>query len=120
MLDPVLDDEQPHPIRRAAANLTHAHRYVRDRDERCAEAITLAGIVTALDQSIRALGTATHVEDLWTQARALMKHAETVMNLRDHAAAPRKVLMPAMNAAHDALLEAADKLASTDRLTLPF
>ena len=42
MIDPVLADEQPHPIRRAAANLNYAHRFVCTLDESAPEAITLS------------------------------------------------------------------------------
>jgi hypothetical protein len=46
------------------------------------------------------------------EARGLVKHAETVVKLRETAAQSRgrRGLVPSMNAAHDALLEAADRL----------
>jgi hypothetical protein len=112
MIDPVLADEQPDPIRRAAANLNHAHRFLCSLDDGAPEAMTLSGLVASLDRCVRSLAAANHIEDLWVEARGLVKHAETVVKLRETAAQSRgrRGLVPSMNAAHDALLEAADRL----------
>jgi len=123
MIDPVLRDEQPHPIRRAAANLNHVHRFVREVDERSPEAMTLSGILMSLDRSVRDVSAATHVEDFLKEARSLVKHAQTVDRLReDFQHPPRKMLQSAMamREAHDALLDAADQLNKTKDLTAPF
>jgi hypothetical protein len=121
MIDPVFRDEQPHPIRRAAANLNFVHRYVSEQDERSPEAITLTGILMSLDRSVRSVSSATHVEDFWKEARSLVKHAQTVVKLReDIQHTPRMVLLPSMKEAHDALLEAADKLTNSEGLAIPF
>jgi hypothetical protein len=121
MIDPVLRDEQPHPIRRAAANLHSVHRFVSALDEHSPEAITLTGILMSLDRTVRSVTAATHIEDFWKEARSLVKHAETVKKLREGIAqARRKVLLSPMREAHDALLEAATRLTNTERLALPF
>jgi hypothetical protein len=121
MIDPVLRDEQPHPIRRAAANLNHVYRFVSEADERSPEAITLTGILMSLDRCVRQVSNATHIEDFWKEARSLVKHAETVVKLReDIQRTPQNVLLSPMKEAHDALLEAADKLTNTERLAVPF
>jgi hypothetical protein len=119
MIDPVLFDEQPHPIRRAAANLNHAHRFVCSLDEGAPEAITLSGLVASLDRCVRSLAAANHIEDLWVEARSLVKHAETIVKLRETAVqSKRNALIPPMNAAHDALLEAADRLTNAQHFAI--
>jgi hypothetical protein len=119
MIDPVLPDEQPHPIRRAAANLNYAHRFVCSQDEAAPEAITLSGLVASLDRCVRSLAAANHIEDLWVEARGLVKHAETIVTLREAATRSRRnALIPTMNAAHDALLEAADRLTNAQHITI--
>jgi hypothetical protein len=122
MIDPVLRDEQPHPIRRAAANLNSVHRFMSAIDERSPAAITLTGILMSLDRTVRSVTAATHIEDFWKEARSLVKHAQTVVTLREEIehAARRNVLLSPMKEAHDALLEAANKLTNTERLALPF
>jgi hypothetical protein len=121
MIDPVLRDEQPHPIRRAAANLHYAHRFVTSLDESAPEAITLSGLVASLDRCVRSLAAANHIEDLWVEARGLVKHAETLVQLREAAAKSRRnALIPTMNAAHDALLEAADRLTNAKHIAMRF
>jgi len=121
MNDPVRRDEQPHPIRRAAANLNQVHRHVSEQDDRSPEAMTLTGILMSLDRTVRLVSNATHVEDFWTEARALLKHADTVVKLREVISGTRqRMLLPSIREAHDALLEAADRLAKTDKLAVPF
>ena len=121
MLEPIDREEQPHPIRRAAANLHEVQRYVSEQDALGADLATLDGILMSLDRSVRAVGAATHVEDFWTEARGLVKHAQTVVKLREKIEPEaRQVLLPPMQAAHDALLEAADLLTNTDELAAPF
>jgi hypothetical protein len=119
MIDPILADEQPHPIRRAAANLNHAHRFLCSLDEGAPEAMTLSGLVASLDRCVRSLAAANHIEDLWVEARSLVKHAETIVKLRESASQSRRgVLIPPMNAAHDALLEAADRLTNAQHIAI--
>jgi hypothetical protein len=119
MIDPVLRDEQPNPLRRAAANLTYAHRFVSASDDSAPEAITLSGLVASLDRCVRSLAAANHIEDLWVEARGLVKHAETIVKLRESATGTyRKVIIPPMNAAHDALLEAADRLTNAQSIAI--
>jgi hypothetical protein len=121
MINPVFSDEQPHPIRRAAANLNSVQRSMSALDEHSPEAITLTGILMSLDRSVRSVSSATHIEEFWKEARSLVKHAETVVKLCEEMMQPRrKVLLSRMNEAHDALLEAASKLTKTERLALPF
>lgn len=119
MIAPVLPDEQPHPIRRAAANLNYAHRFVCSLDAGASEAITLSGLLASLDRCVRSLAAANHIEDLWVEARSLVKHAETIGRLRETAARTRRsALIPPMNAAHDALLEAADRLTNAQSIAI--
>ncbi|MBC8025916.1 MAG: hypothetical protein H7Y89_07990 [Steroidobacteraceae bacterium] len=119
MIEPVLHDEQPHPIRRAAANLSYAHRFVSSLDEGAPEAITLSGLVASLDRCVRSLAKANHIEDLWVEARGLLKHAETIVKLRETATKSRRnALIPTMNAAHDALLEAAETLTNAKNIAI--
>ena len=121
MIEPVLSEEQPHPIRRAAANLGYVHRHVSELDARSPEALTVAGILMSLDGSVRSLSAATRVEDFRKEANALVKHAQTVDRMRDEIKhTPQRALMPSMKAAHDALLEAAEKLTNSETLTVPF
>lgn len=121
MIDPVLRDEQPNPIRRAAANLHYVHRYVTEVDDHSTDALTITGIMMSLDRCVRSLSKAAHVEDLWLEARGLVKNAETIQQLRKSATGTRhQALIPPMNAAHDALLEAADKLTNTQTIAVPF
>ena len=68
---------------------------------------------------MRSLAAANHIEDLWVEARGLVKHAETLVKLRETAAGTRKrALIPPMNAAHDALLEAADRLTNAQSISI--
>jgi hypothetical protein len=121
MIDPVLREEQPHPLRRAAANLGHIHRCVSETDARSPEALTVAGILMSLDGSVRSLSGATRIEDFWKEAHALAKHAQTVERLREEIKdTPQRVLRSLMKEAHDALLEAAEKLTNSVALTVPF
>jgi hypothetical protein len=121
MIDPVLSEEQPHPIRRAAANLSNVHRRVIETDADSHEALTVAGILMSLDGSVRSLSVATHIEDYWKEARALLKHAQTVDTLRKAIKfTPQRALVSSMKEAHDALIEAAEKLANSETLTVPF
>jgi len=122
MIDPVLKEEQPHPIRRAAANLGCVHRSVSATDARSPEALTIAGILMSLDASVRSLSAATRIEDLRMEAQGLVRHAQTVDRLREEIrrAPPQRILMSSMHEAHDALLEAAATLTKTETLALPF
>ena len=119
MIDPVLPDEQPHPIRRAAANLSYAHHFVVRLDEGAPEALTLSGLVASLDRCVRSLAAANHIEDLWVEARGLVKHAETLVKLRETAVGtPKMAVIAPVNAAHDALLEAADRLTNAQHIAM--
>jgi hypothetical protein len=121
MIDPVSSDEQPHPIRRAAANLGHVYRYVREQDDHAPEAITLSGILMSLDRSIRNITDASVEADILTEARLLAKHADTIDRMREEIGhTPRKAAQMSMREAHDALIEAAKKLENAKLPFLPF
>jgi hypothetical protein len=121
MIEPVGPDEQPHPIRRAAANLSLVHRYVCEQDDRAPEAITLSGILMALDRSVRNISNAAVQADLGSEARLLAKHADTVDRMREEIShTPRKSAQGAMREAHDALIEAARKLEKAQPPFSPF
>lgn len=118
MIDPVGREEQPHPIRRAAANLGYAYRYVCEQDDRAPEAMTLSGILMSLDRSIRNITAASVEADIRDEARLLAKHAETIDRMREEIShTPRKAAQLSMREAHDALVEAATQL---DKAKLPF
>jgi hypothetical protein len=121
MIDPVSAEEQPHPIRRAAANLGHVYRYVSEQDEHAPEAITLSGILMSLDRSIRNITAASVEADIRTEARLLAKHADTIDRMREAIGhTPRKAAQLSMREAHDALIEAAQELENTQLPFLPF
>lgn len=112
MIDPILRDEQPDPIRRAAANLNHAHRFLSSLDDGAPEAMTLSGLVASLDRCVRSVAVANDIEEWRREAQSLVKHAETIQKMRESASQSRgrRTLVPSMDAAHAALLEAADRL----------
>jgi hypothetical protein len=118
MIDPVLADEQPDPIRRAAANLNHAHRFLASLDDGAPEAMTLSGLVASLDRCVRSVAVANDIEEWRSEARGLVKHAETIQKMRESASQSRgrRALVPSMDAAHDALLEAANRLTNAKDL----
>ena len=121
MIEPVGPEEQPHPIRRAAANLSHVYRYVCEQDDRAPEAITLSGILMSLDRSIRTIAGASIEADIKIEARLLAKHADTVDQMREAIGhTPRKAAQLSMREAHDALIEAAIKLENVKLPFLPF
>lgn len=112
MIDPILRNEQPHPIRRAAANLTCVHRYVSEHDGQSPEAITLSGLLVALDRSVRAIENSGKALDVESECRWLAKHADTVDRMREQIGnTPRRGATLPMREAHDALIEASQMLA---------
>jgi hypothetical protein len=112
MIDPILRAEQPHPIRRAAANLTCVHRYVCEFDDNSPEALTLSGLLVALDRSVRAIENAGGALDVESECRWLAKHADTVDRMREQIGnTPRRAAQLSMREAHDALIEATKLLA---------
>jgi hypothetical protein len=121
MIEPVGAEEQPHPIRRAAANLGQVYRYVSDQDEHAPEAMTLGGILMSLDRCIRNLTNASLEADILSEARTLAKHADTVDRMREEIGqTPRRAAQLSMREAHGALIEAAKKLESAKLPFLPF
>jgi hypothetical protein len=121
MIEPVGAEEQPHPIRRAAANLGQVYRYVNDQDEHAPEAMTLSGILMSLDRCIRNLTGASLEADIRSEARQLAKHADTIDRMREEIGhTPRKAAQLSMREAHDALIEAAKKLETAKLPFLPF
>lgn len=112
MIDPILRTEQPHPIRRAAANLSCVHRYVCEFDEYSPEAITLSGLLVALDRSVRTIENSGPSLDVESERRWLAKHADTIDRMREQIGnTPRRAAQLSMREAHDALIEASQMLA---------